>query len=255
MPDVAQYVGVAATSRPDEIEALLAILDGMPWPGHARLMNGPLVSRKTLRGLVPDDPAQYPPIERVASLLVDDPRLYNVVHFNSRDPRLFDQMSEITERCGRGRLDGFQLNILWPGVDQLEMFRARYPEVSIILQLSRHCLDSVGGSLDAVVDCLSSYERVVDCVLFDPSGGLGLPFDSCQASSLLDVLVASALSMRWGVTGGLSAASAPRLAPLLRQYSHLCWDAQSGLRTEDGLNALDMKKCQQFLESSIKILM
>lgn len=250
MSEVAQYVGVAATSSPDEIRHLQVILDAVNWPGHIRFMNGPLVSRKTLNGLSPDNQAQYPLLKQVAEVLVDDPRFFNVVHFNSRDPRLSRQMEQIVRLTPN--MHGIQLNILWPDTDELAKFRQNHPEIKIILQVSRFSLESVGNDTRCLIECLKKYEALIDYGLFDPSGGEGKSYDRSQASALLGSLIDSKLPIHWGVTGGLCADRIWGLKELLNMYPQLCWDAQSRLRDEH--DQLDLEKCYGFLAASIALL-
>lgn len=252
MLEVAQYVGVAGTTQVQEIQQIREMLDCLRWPTGLRFMNGPLVSRKTLLGETPDDPVQYSPIEQVAPLLCDDPRFFNVMHFNSRDPRLAGQLEQIATLSPN--LHGIQLNILWPQVAELRRFRHRYPDVQLILQLSRHTLSSVGNRTQDLIACLRPYAGVADYLLFDPSGGEGKPYDHSEASQLLIDLQASELPMQLGVTGGLCADRCWRLRRLLDRYPQLCWDAQSGLRDPGDGNCLDLGRCYGFLAASRSLL-
>jgi hypothetical protein len=247
-----QYFGVAATSSRAEVDQLIGMIDQIGLPEGVRFMNGPLVSRKTLRGLSPDNPQQYPPLKRVAGLLVDDPRIFNVIHFNSRDPRLCKQLGQIAELSRR--VDGIQLNMLWPNWADLVVFRRMYPYVKLILQVSRQAYDSIGSSAGDLIECLKPYQGCVDYVLFDPSGGLGKPYDRDEARQLLGRLRDSGLDMHWAVTGGLSANSTYGLRELLDMYPQLCWDAQSNLRTGDDDDALDLERCFGFCAASITLL-
>lgn len=249
--NVAQYVGVAATATTEETASLVTAADLIGWPSHVKLMNGPLASRKTLGGQPPDNPRQYPSIGQIANLMIDDPRFLNTVHFNSRDPRLRKQLGAIAGLSGL--IHAIQLNILWPNPGELRLFREDHDGISLILQVSQQAYESVSEEPLELIECLKAYEGVVDYVLFDPSGGLGLAYDRLQATRLLEALAQSGLSMSWGVTGGLSADRAYGLRELLQVYPALSWDAQSNLRTGED-DQLDIEKCFGFLSASAALL-
>ncbi|TAK88982.1 hypothetical protein EPO04_02645 [Patescibacteria group bacterium] len=247
-----QYVGIAATTSIEEIYKLQEILRLVRWPESVWFMNGPLVSRKTLVGEPPSNPAQYPQISQVADLMVSDDRFFNVVHFNSRDPRLCQQLNQIMQFIPRAQ--GIQLNISWPEPGQLTEFRQVYPQPNLILQVSRFAYREAGGSPARLIQRLKPYEGLVDYVLFDPSGGEGISFDLVEAVSVLEAEVDSGLDFGWGVTGGLDADRVYRLQELLDIYPQLCWDAQSRLRSGDEQDTLSIARCFEFLAESSRLL-
>lgn len=247
-----QYVGLAAPTTLSQVSALQEILSQVGWPADVRFMNGPMVSRKTLSGFPASNPAQYLPIDQIDQLMLPDARFFNVVHFNSDCPQLDQQLCEII-RLIPGT-DGIQLNIAWPDPQMLIRFQQRHPEVQLVLQVSRRYLEDVEDDLVMLVRLLQIYEGVVDYVLYDPSGGEGIPFDTAQARVILQTFVDSGLQFGWGVTGGLCADRVRILTELLEIYPQLSWDAQSGLRTQDGEDALDLNCCFGFLAASAALL-
>lgn len=247
-----QYIGVAATTTAREVEKLQDGLTALGWPTSTWFMNGPLVSRRTLFGAPPSNPAQYRPINEVSGLMPDDTRFFNTIHFNSRDPQLSAQLSAIMHWAPRTQ--AIQLNIEWPDPSELRHFLKRHRHVYLILQLSRFAYAAIGSSPSALVERLKIYEGLVDYVLFDPSGGEGIPFDRRQALWILEAQVASELHFGWGVTGGLDASRVHHLGELLEVYPWLSWDAQSRMRSNDGRDRLVLESCLEFLEASVNLI-
>lgn len=247
-----QYVGIAATTTATEVKELQEVLAALDWPMSTWFMNGPLVSRRTLFGEPASNPAQYRSINEVSSLMPDDTRFFNTVHFNSRDPQLSAQLSAIMRWAPQTQ--GVQLNIEWPDPSELKDFLKNHRHVYLILQVSRFAYAAAGHSPSALVERLKSYEGLVDYVLFDPSGGEGIPFDRQQALWVLEAQVASELQFGWGVTGGLDASRVHHLAELLEVYPWLSWDAQSRMRSRDGRDTLVIESCLEFLEASANLI-
>jgi hypothetical protein len=250
--NVAQYVGITGLTSPAQVLEIQSMLDRVKWPDECKFMNGILVSRKTLRGLEPDNPAQYRPLSEIPDLLPSDPRFFNVIHFNSRDPRLLKQLDEVLEISDK--IHAIQLNIHWPNDAELVDWVAQGSGVKLILQISRRAFDSIGASPTDLLECLNNYRGIASYVLFDPSGGTGAPYDRREAEEVLKALVDSSLPMRWGVAGGLSAERIYGLKSLLEIYPGLCWDAQSRLRSGCPGDMLDTEKCYGFLASSAALL-
>lgn len=249
---VRQYVGIAATTTASEVKRLQDGLTALDWPTSTWFMNGPLVSRRTLFGEPASNPAQYRPINEVSSLMPDDTRFFNTVHFNSRDPQLAAQLSAIMRWVPQTQ--GIQLNIEWPDPSELKHFLKSHRHLYLILQLSRFAYATVGCSPRALVERLKPYEGLVDHVLFDPSGGEGIPFDRQQALWILEAQVASELQFGWGVTGGLDASRVHQLGELLEVYPQLSWDAQSRMRSGDTRDGLVLESCLEFLRASANLI-
>lgn len=260
MTIASQYVGVAAPSTSAEVATLVRSAIRVGFPDGTRFMSGPLVSRKSLMGRPVDTPSRYPEIGDIPGLMYDSsirtgtgivPEVWNVIHFNSRDPRLYKQLVAISALSPL--VGGIQLNIAWPCPEQLALFRDMFPKVQLILQIGNVAFDAIDRNPFNLVECLKPYEDTCEYVLFDPSGGLGRSFDVDEASEVLSVLVGSRLDMAWGVTGGLCAEDVHRLAPLLDIYPQLSWDAEGRLRIPE-TDTLDLSACRRFLGASASLL-
>ncbi len=227
-----RYVGVTGVTRPQEVSAIRRILDALDWPPDVKYMNGVLASRKTFGGMRPDNPAQYRPLCKLPGLFCSDPRFINVVHFNSREPRLARDLRRLAGLSGK--IDAIQLNIAWPDKLELAAFQQwldrQDRNLGIILQISAAAYAAIGRCPSTLQECVRSYTFVRNLsVLVDPSGGLGLRFDARQVASALEAV--AGLGVGVGVAGGLDARDvARRLPELVQAFPSLSWDAQTQLR-------------------------
>ncbi len=119
------YIGVTGFMSRAEVGKALAVV---PQKSSHRLMVGVLMSSKTLAGEQAGRPGRYPKKEAVADIFVNDPRILNLVHYStSNTETLLGQLMEITDLAGPD-LDGFQFNIAWPSILQLEDYRKLNPD-------------------------------------------------------------------------------------------------------------------------------
>src|SRR3989344_5996331 len=170
------YVGVTGFMSRAEVNEALSVV---PQDSTHRLMVGVLMSSKTLAGQTNKWPGRYPKKEAVTDIFVDDSRVLNLIHYNTDEPEtLCSQLEEITAFAGPN-LDGFQLNIAWPRISQLEDYRATYPDKFIVLQVGSRVMAQV-ESLDDFAESVGVYLHVIDAVLVDPSGGKGEPLDAVK---------------------------------------------------------------------------
>jgi hypothetical protein len=252
------YVGITGFMSRGQVETVLELLELVGWPETHLLMVGVLVSPKSLRQeeLKPIWRNKYPDPEHLRSIFVPDPRALNLVHYNTKEPGLADQLEQVTEMVPN--LDGFQLNIVWPDSEELALFRERHPDLKIVLQLSRKALlgydpESVDSSR-WLHDRLKPYAEIVDYVLLDLSCGLGVQLNPQYAGSVFGGLLGySDLRFREVVAGGLDGAVLADLVdPLLELVPWLSWDAEGRLRTKD--DELDFAKCADYLAASSRMV-
>lgn len=255
------YIGVTGVKTPLEVAQLVAARDQLDpiWPEHYLLMVGTLVSRKTLYGEPPSDPDQYPQHTDIPSLLVDDRRLYQVAHFNTRDPWLFDQLvrlSDVALSAG-ARWDAIQLNLEWPSEAQLHRFRHSLPASGapkIILQIGSEALSQIGNRPEWLPERIMVYHGLVDAVLLDASGGTGQALDVEFMARALSALKDTHPPYEVGVAGGLDSTSVGKLAPLIKEWPGLSWDAQGKMRHPDARQHLDPRRCLKFLQASCELI-
>jgi len=258
------YVGITGFTQRSQIEAMLRHLTTLPLGADRRLMIGVLVSDRSLDGLVlkSDWVHKYPKTTEPNDIFIPDPRLLNLVHFNTRDPLLLaDQLKRAIDMLPG--LDGFQLNMAWPDPYVLESFTTEHPDLVMVLQIGRRAMEIVGCTPEAptqvagLVDRMQQYEGSIHYYLLDRSGGMGIPFDPAVVPETLKVLQAELFEQQldglWpGIAGGLSAHNlASQLADLLVAFPNLSWDAEGALHTPAGL---DLELCRRYLAASTHLL-
>ena len=243
------YIGITGVTCREQVEAIVEMADRIGLPRTHQLMIGVLASYRSLVWGELADPHQYVQVEVLNGVFVNDRRLFNLVHYNSRADGLVRQLVDLVSRVDCA--DGVQLNIPWPAVSSLRRHRER-AYTPVVLQISHRAYCEVGGTPERLVERLRGYAGVIEYVLFDPSGGLGKDFDGKQAESILAALVEAELPFRYGVAGGLAPGKLQRLKPLLEIYSELSWDAQGGLRNQ--ARQLDLGRCRRFLEESYDLI-
>jgi hypothetical protein len=252
------YVGITGVARADEVSALIAMLDRLSWPDDRLLMIGVCISDKSLEGETISERrrSRYPAPASLRNLFTADPRVLNLVHFNSRStvwPKQLDQILKLVPNC-----NGFQLNMMWPDVATLRNWHSNHPELSLVLQVGSGAIDLLRTEKEPkripslLSRRLQEYEGLVDAVLFDPSGGLGLSFFESEMATCLAKLSESGLNLAAGAAGGLESSTVELLYFLRQRLPKLNWDAEGRLRTGD---ALDLAKCYSYLARSRDLFM
>lgn len=247
------YIGVTGImSRNDYIHV------AMPFNmGHNthQLMAGILVSSKTKNGMPNKYPNRYPPIESVASLIPTGLDSLNLIHYSTDNPeRLAEEMVEVLSHCD-DQIDGFQLNVCWPKVSQLEEFYKKHSRKTvIILQIGRHALEQIHFVPRLLVKRIreSGYLDFIQGILIDPSCGKGQAYERGGIADYLAELYNAQLRINIGIAGGLHGGLCPNgrdnflefaLSPLAQMYPDLSIDAEGKLRdADDNLDYQEVKK-------------
>ena len=242
------YIGVTGfMSRAEVNEALTMV----PRGAMRRLMVGVLMSDKSLVRQQ-SNPNRYPKKEAVEDIFVDDPRALNLVHYNTHHPEtLCTQLKEITELAGP-YLDGFQLNMAWPRIAQLEDYKAAYPEKFILLQIGSRAMAQVESMNDFELS-VGAYLALIDAVLIDSSGGRGEPLNPEKMADYLWTIQHFPIGL--GVAGGLGPRTLHLIDPLVRDFrDRLSIDAEGQLRTPKPEDALCLSAMKSYLAGSFLIL-
>lgn len=259
------YIGITGFMSPDEVRA---VLDGLPETfdsGQRLIMFGVLASWKTLNGLEPSNPKRYPPIGAVKSIFQKHPLALNLVHYNSREPNLADQLVKLSEAAGEN-CHGLQLNMVWPSARELEKWRNKFPESRLVLQIGSMALNFVSYwaptgngspikiSSALLIERLREYRNIATDILLDRSGGKGrsLTFlDIAENLKIFAAVLEEDLPFAVGWAGGLSAENLWMIESLLSSgFPDLLLniDTESGVRTED--DDLDLEKAIAYLRAA-----
>ncbi len=246
---VGPYVGVTGFMSRAEVSEAIAMV---PQGSTRRLMVGVLMSSKTLAGQQNKWPGRYPKKETVVDIFVDDQRALNLVHYNTDHPEtLLTQLVEITELAG-SHLDGFQLNIAWPPISQLEDYWEAYPDKFLLLQIGGKAMAQV-ESMERFTELVGAYLPMIDAILIDPSGGKGEPLDATKGAEYLHA-VRDYPTLGFGIAGGLGPDTLHLLNPLVKEFPELSIDAEGRLRTPKPEDALCLDAMRTYLEDAFPIL-
>ncbi|MDD3480854.1 MAG: hypothetical protein PHW75_01330 [Patescibacteria group bacterium] len=261
------YIGITGFMPTDPIRPLTALL-----PGRARahlgathpgpkLMVGILASEKTLNGIKNKWPHRYPEISEIGSIVEDDNRVLNLVHYNTKGTDVALQLGKIHTLAGMpNRLDGFQLNIPWTDPDQIEgylQWADRNLEDGrscqyIVQQIGGHAFEVISHDPKRLVDRLEQYGESIDYILLDPSGGLGQYYTADHFRPYLDELYSEYRSYGVGIAGGLSPGNLKVVAELAAEYPFLSIDAEGRLRDEN--DDLDIGLASAYLKEALYIM-
>lgn len=246
---VGPYVGVTGFMSRAEVSEALAMV---PQGSTRRLMVGVLMSSKTLAGQQNKWPGRYPKKEAVANIFIDDPRALNLIHYNTDHPEtLLTQLVEITALAGP-HFDGFQLNIAWPPISQLEDYWEVYPEKFLLLQVGGKAMTQV-ESMERFTELVGAYLPMIDAILIDPSGGKGEPLDAVKGAEYLRA-VRDYPMLGLGVAGGFGPDTLHLLDPLVREFPKLSIDAEGRLRILKPEDALCLDAMRVYLDSTFSFL-
>lgn len=246
------YIGITGFTKPEEVEAAYQLL---PIDPPRKLMVGVLASWKTLRGipLKPKWQAQFPDPKIIPALFPDDDRVLNLIHYGTEEGQessLLADLLRLEEFAGEN-LHGFQLNIPWPSTIELEDYAFYGHGTTLALQIGRKAMEMVGDDRDRLITMLERYIGLVDAILLDPSGGLGQPFDTERARTMLRAIADRGWDLGLGVAGGLGPNTLHLVEPLLAEFPHLSIDAQGRLRNEQ--NELDASAVASYLGNAFQI--
>lgn len=247
------YIGITGVMNRPQIATIGASALNLLHKTGRKIMIGVLASSKTLTGEQNKYPRLYPPIKSLPEIFASDPRLLNIVHYNTDNPlllrdELFKTMRLFKER-GNG-LNGFQLNMPWPSISHLEDVKTTFPKLKIILQIGPKAFEQVGYSPGAVMEGVGWYLPFIDYILLDPSDGLGKPLSAETLRPYLQELANNLHTIGLGVAGGLGPDTMHLAEPLIKEFPNLSIDAQSGLQEK---GALSVNKSVEYIRRALQM--
>lgn len=240
------YVGITGFMTKDEALDILSIV---PVNSNRLVMIGVLASQKTIQGIPNKWPNRYPTMDNIAGIFPDDPRALNLIHYNTKESdTLVDQLLTMTAFAGKN-LHGFQLNIAWPSPDAIKEYREAQPEKQIVLQIGGHAFKMMNNSPIQLAAKVTEYEGIIDYVLLDPSGGLGIPLNPERIREYLYTLQEKKLDIGLGTAGGLGPTTLHLLEPLAKEFPDLSTDAEGRLYLPEG--RLNINASREYARKSL----
>lgn len=242
------YIGITGFMKSEEVRAILSTL---PQPPVRNLMVGVLASWKTLHGIPNKHPHLFPEVNKMRDIFLSHPNALNLIHYSTDNPEtLYGQLVRL-QKLGGLKLHGFQLNMAWPNVNQLNLFRERWPYSRIVLQIGSEAVALMDNSPITVSRKLDDYGGLITDILFDPSGGRGKPFNTARALLFLGEIAKRNPYLGLGVAGGLSSSNLRLVEPLLPNFPNLSIDAQVRLRNQAG--NMDLEKATAYVTQTLQM--
>ncbi|OIO30922.1 hypothetical protein AUJ77_01090 [Candidatus Nomurabacteria bacterium CG1_02_43_90] len=241
------YVGVTGFGSRHQVKS---VLRSVPFGTNRKLMVGVRASHNTIDGGKHLFPCQYPSGSQMRTIFVNDPRVLNLVHFNTRDPDLlYEQLMDMWGFAGT-LCHGFQLNMIWPSPEVIRKVKARWKECIIVLWVCTHAFEVVENNPKTLADKVErEYKGLIDYILLDASGGFGKPLDTEVLRGYLRAITAKNLPIGLGVAGGLSPSTLGLVEPLIKEFPRLSIDAEGCLMDEG--DHLNLTLAHDFVNNSL----
>ncbi|HRY52871.1 MAG TPA: hypothetical protein P5089_03470 [Candidatus Portnoybacteria bacterium] len=243
------YIGITGFMGRQEVKD---VLRSFSKGSKRKLMVGVLASSKTLNGQQNKYPGRYPKIEKIKDIFFQDPRVINLIHYSTDEPKpLINQLTFLMDIAGFN-IQGIQLNIAWPKIDQLALFKETFPGQKIVLQVGSNAMEKVKRDPWKIADEIKKYIRAeaIDGILLDSSGGKGAVANFSFYQQCIKELEGYDIGI--GVAGGLKA----ELLPIIRMpyycFPKVSLDAEGALR--DKQDDLDIAKANAYAKGAIELL-
>ena len=245
------YIGITGFMDRDEVGI---VLEMMPRSSKKLLMVGVLVNDKTIQCLDTRG-GRHPNIKKINNIFVSHPLVLNMIHFHTKDiDTLCDQLIKLTE-LGGPNLHGFQFNMAWPPVDEIQKYRIKFPNHATVLTIDGRALNLVENSSQLLVSKISEYKGLIDYILLDKSCGYGIPLDVEFMRKYINILytidfVADS-SVKIVIAGGLNAKVLETIEQLIKDFPDLSIDAENNLRNND--DSLNLRLTQDYLYRALQM--
>lgn len=184
----------------------------------------------------------FPKRDSLARGFIDDPRVLNTIHYadlyGPKGPRGAQEAPNILgnlESCvryGGKSLNAIQLDVTWPKPAELKDFRARHPEISLVLQVGRFSLKTCNNDPQEIVNRLREYGNSVDYILLDMSMGKGKAMASAILLPLLRLVKSELPNLGLAVAGGLGPERSRELEQVAREFPDVSIDTQGRVKPD-----------------------
>jgi hypothetical protein len=251
------YVGITGLKSREDVNAMnqLFLYAGFfePESNHTPMF-GYLCSEKKMANKS-DTSGRGPSPNHLAELTeLAYPTVLTMVHYHTRNhDNLAEQIDEVfslNKLYENNHCRALQLNVVWPRVSEVEKIMQQYPEMEIVLQLSKKAMDQ---PVEEILKQAQEYDHLVSYTLIDPSGGKGIPFDVKNSVELMNQLKRVMPTTRIGVAGGFSPQNVKERIKLIGEQfqKDFCIDAEGNLMVD---NQLGYDKCSGYISESSSAL-
>ena len=191
--------------------------------------------------------------EQLQDLFIPDDNVFNVLHWADFGKDHLTTTKELIEACaicGVG-LDGLQLDMVWPNVAMLQVFKEVRPDITVILQVSKDAMNVSQTNGKTFIEDLAPYVDLVDFVLLDYGVGRGTPFIAETLLKSIKETVTLFPENRIVVGGGLGPQTFYSLEPILQRFPLISWDAQGQMRSSsNAVDPIEMNRVTAYLRGS-----
>lgn len=266
-----RYVGICDVLSPEEARAMASEVRENRKDPNRKVMVGIMAGHFTLRPDAAGGEGQrvvFPSREEMANGFTDDPDVLNTVHFadlyRSQEVQTLFEDLELVVEYGGEHLHAIQLDVTWPAVDDVDRFKDKHPDLTVVLQLGQSAFDMVDHDPQRMVDELDKYGDSIDYVLLDLSMGKGKAMQGEELLSALRAIRHELPGLGLAVAGGLGPDTMHLLEPIAQEFPDISIDAQGRLKHPDApvddrghmvsTISADLDRSQEYIRKSCAML-
>jgi len=248
------YIGITDFETGDQVTEIGDYFATLPCADRYRMMAGVMISYKSFHGLPTSWTAFWPSKERLATIFVPHPLVFNTIHYADYDAitRLDDLLS-VVEMCGE-HLHAIQLDMVWPDEKMVRGLTKRFPTLDVVLQVSSRAIELEDNCAENVARRVAGYAASVDYVLLDCSMGTGKSMDALHLSEFAETIIRRAPGVSRAFAGGLGPNTLGLVRPLVERFAHVSIDAQSRLRPSGSAkDPIDWQMARDYLRAAVEL--
>jgi len=274
-----QYIGITDLETEEQVRRCIGVMERhrTEKTANMKLMVGVMMSYKTLM----DQPSKWTDVwikkEDMSNVFIDHPTVYNTLHYadyehhnlSSASDDLIDCLEKALEYCGNN-VHAIQLDMVWPCRKQIKVFRQLYRQrtgrkIDIILQVGRKAFEYCEHDLKQLAKKIDDYCPHISHILFDMSGGEGVPLDVSFTLECLGYLnencfgrtgifSSSEPQLQFSVAGGLCHETVDSIKPIVNQCSEVSIDAQGRIHKNcNNKSPLSITRAEKYIVSAMQV--
>jgi hypothetical protein len=250
------YIGVTDfTSCEQVLEALACI----PEICNRRLHVGHMMSYKTFHNIPTETGWENVWLrgEKLRAVFQDTPRVFNVLHFADFGNPYLTTSDDLIAACEEAGpyLHGLQLDMIWPQRQLIIDVKRAFPNLEIILQVSRKALEDMKSRNENLSERLNHYESCVDYFLIDWGMGTGKLMDMLVVMDLVEQALEVVPAERIAVAGGLGPNTYHMLKGVFVKSKNISCDAQGQMRSSGkATDPIEMDRVCAYIRGVISLL-